>query len=188
MGFKIVVSNKVFKQCCMLDYMEQLHSGAKWLFRLRAYSVLLFFAIFLSVFSSGFLVAFITDFSSVILTSIIFVLIFMFVFGEIYARLAYPRWKYEFTPTELKIEKGIIWKIYKSIPYQRVQNVEIHRGIIARLLGFSSLNIHTAGYSGYGGRQGRGMGAEGSIPAIGPQAAEKIREFLMKKIGKRSGM
>ena len=103
------------------------------------------------------------------------------IISEIYSRMAYNRWFYEFTPTNLKIEKGIIWKKYSNIPYERVQNVDIHRGIIARMSGFSSVAIQTAGLS-YSRRGG--AGAEGAIPAVTPAAAEKIREFLMKKISK----
>ena len=103
--------------------------------------------------------------------------------AEIYARMAYNRWFYEFTEDNLKIERGIIWKKYSNIPYERVQNVDITRGIIARLCGFSSVNIQTAGfsYSPKGGAM-----SEGYIPAVDMGEAEKIREFLMKKISKNS--
>ena len=104
--------------------------------------------------------------------------------AEVYARMAYNRWFYEFTDTNLRIERGIIWKRYSNVPYERVQNVDITRGIIARILGFSSVNIQTAGYSiparGYRGQ------SEGYIPAVDRDHAEKIREFLMKKIHKKS--
>ena len=55
------------------------------------------------------------------------------------------------------------------------------------LLGFSSLNIQTAGYSGAGNR-GRGILAEGHIPAVSVKRAEEIRSLLMKKIVKRRVM
>ena len=171
--------------------MEQLHPGAKWLFRLRGYAG----AIFLLIFLSWFIIPAISVIASLILgigiNAILFIVIFsliVFIFlviiiAEIYARMAYNRWFYEFTPSNLKIEKGIIWKKYSNIPYERVQNVDITRGVIARIIGFSSINIQTAGYSG----GGRGMPvSEGYIPAVSQEAAEKIRGFLMKKIGKRS--
>ena len=34
---------------------------------------------------------------------------------------------------------------------------------------------------------GRGASAEGLIPAVSMEEAEKIRDFLMKKISKKSG-
>ena len=99
--------------------------------------------------------------------------------------MAYNRWFYEFTPTELKLERGIIWKRYSNIPYDRVQNVDIHRGIIARITGFSTVEIQTAGFHMSSGRHG-GARSEGHIPGVSIEAAEKIREFVMKKISHRS--
>ncbi|MDP3987240.1 MAG: PH domain-containing protein [Nanoarchaeota archaeon] len=102
----------------------------------------------------------------------------MIIVGEIYARMAYNRWFYEFNEDGLKIERGIIWKRYSNVPYERIQNVDVHRGILARMLGFSSVMIQTAGYSA------RAV-SEGNIPAISVDGAEKIRAFIMKKITQR---
>lgn len=167
--------------------MEKLHPGAKWVFRLRAYWTLFIFAIVISIYLMGIIGFFTGDPTSVALISVIVGLFVIIVVGEIYSTMAYNRWFYEFTPTNLKIERGIIWKRYSNVPYERVQNVDITRGIIARLLGFSTLNIQTAGYSAVG-RGGTSIGSEGYIPAVSITAAEKIREFLMKKIGKRQGL
>jgi len=100
--------------------------------------------------------------------------------------MAYNRWFYEFTPTNLKLERGIIWKRYSNIPYERVQNIDIHRGILARILGFSTVDIQTAGFHMVSSGR-RGM-SEGHIPALSIDNAEKIREFLMKKIGRKQGL
>lgn len=170
--------------------MEKLHPGAKWLFRFKGYATMFFLMIFLSVFLSSILsfLFFIIFGSGNIMGYILFFILFSFaiivIISEIYARMAYNRWFYEFAPTNLKIEKGIIWKKYSNIPYGRVQNVDIHRGILARMLGFSSVMIQTAGAS-YSPR-GVGMSVEGYIPAVTFKEAEKIRDFLMKKIAKRS--
>lgn len=165
--------------------MNKLHPGARWIFRLGALLPILIISVVLvgnlasllfgSIFTEdGLRVGF-------ILTSLFFIIIIFVIFIEIYARMAYNRWLYEFTPTNLKMERGIIWKRYSNIPYERVQNVDIHRGVIARILGFSEVRIHTAGYSG-GGR----YGPEGRIPAVNINNAEEIRDFLMKKISKNA--
>jgi len=169
-----------------MEDMRHLHPGAKWLFRIGAYFFFFFLAIFLSFFL-GFVALSLMG-GTGILILIIFIIIFTIVASEIYARLAYKNWKYEFTPTNLKIERGIIWKRYSNVPYERVQNVDIHRGILARMFGFSSVLVQTAGYSGYYGRYGRGR-PEGYLPAVGMEEAKRIRDFLMKKITKsRSGL
>jgi len=166
--------------------LSMLHSGARWSFRLRAYFSMIFICILLSVWLVPILVGFFSITLPVsIISGLVSYLILTLVIGEIYARMAYNRWFYEFTSSNLKVEKGIIWKKYSNIPYERVQNVDIHRGIIARMLGFSSVMIQTAGYSAPV-NGGYGVHTEGYIPAVSIKEAEKIREFLIKKIGKRS--
>ena len=167
--------------------MEKLHPGAKWLFRIKAYFTLVFLSFFLFIWGFSILGAIFfwenSGYLSSLLLPILYVIIFVIVVGEIYARMAYNRWFYEFTPMNLKIENGIIWKRYSNVPYERIQNVDITRGIIARIIGFSSVNIQTAGYS-----SGRGINVEGYIPAVSVNKAEEIRNFLMKKIGKKQGL
>ena len=113
-----------------------------------------------------------------ILLSIFVYFLLILIVGEIYTRLAYNRWFYEFTDDGLRLERGIIWKRYSNIPYERVQNVDVHRGVIARIFGFYSVLIQTAGYSAH-------PYAEGYIPALGIDQAEQIRTLVMKKITHR---
>lgn len=164
----------------------KLHPGAKWLFRFKIIWAIIFIIIFLGVFSFSIIIrATNLGIFSGFLSTIVVVFIMAIFLGELWVRLYYNRWFYEFTDTNLKLERGVIWKKYSNIPYARVQNVDIHRGIIARICGFSTVMIQTAGYSGGYGRYGR-IGAEGSLPAVGIKTAEKIRDFLMKKISRRS--
>lgn len=158
---------------------KQLHPGAKWSFRLGAYASMFFLLVIAFIWSINGL--FSSGFS---LGLGFFIIVFVIIVAEIYTRLAYANWKYEFTDDNLKVERGIIWKRYSNIPYQRVQNVDIQRGIIARLLGFSSVNIQTAGYSAPV-NSSYGVNAEGYIPAVDMKEAEEIRNFIMKKITKR---
>lgn len=179
--------------------MEKLHQGAMWSFRIRVYTTMIFLSFFLAWFVVPAIAVLFSFFgggnsglsSGPIFLAIFVYLIFIIIVGEIYARLAYKYWKYEFTKSELRLERGIIWKRYSNIPYERIQNIDIHRGILARILGFSTLNIQTAGYSG--GYQRSGIGgysmSEGHIPAVSKEGAEKIREWVMHKItGKKSGL
>ena len=173
--------------------MEKLHPGAKWSFRIGAYSTLIvtfafIIPIFMNVFIFGmFATGDVSGTGSIfpkVIISIILGLFFVVIFGEVYARLAYNNWRYQFTEHNLKLERGIIWKKYSNIPYERVQNVDIQRGIIARMMGFSTVDIQTAGAA----YSGRGISkSEGHIPAVGLKHAEEIREFLMKKISSKHG-
>jgi len=168
---------------------QQLHPGARWLFRIRGYIGAIFFLWIIGwilffplalVFKAG-TISPIMVFGNLFVLVIVYI-IAVIVLAEIYARMSYNRWFYEFADSNLRIERGIIWKRYSNVPYERVQNVDITRGIIARLCGFSTVNIQTAGYA----YSGRGMSrSEGYLPAVTIEGAEKIREFLMKKISKR---
>lgn len=163
---------------------KQLHSGAKWLFRLNIFWTVVLLLIILG----SFLIPLTLELkeSNIIKTIIygtIFFTVLILVLGEIWVRMAYDRWFYEFTNDNLRLERGVIWKRYSNIPYGRIQNVDITRGIIARIIGFSTVNIQTAGYSA---ASGKGIHSEGYIPAVSEKEAEQIRDFLIKKIEKRN--
>lgn len=170
--------------------MKQLHPGAKWFFRINGYWAFLFLAlifgwmivpIFLAIFKANLGTAFIT-----IISVFLLYILAVIILGEVYARMAYNRWFYEFTPNQLRLERGIIWKRYSNVAYERIQNVDITRGIIARIIGFSTVNIQTAGYSAPAGKSFAAH-AEGYIPAVSKQEAEQIREFVIKKISASKG-
>jgi len=168
--------------------MQQLHPKAVWLFFIQFLFLLLtpFFFIFF-VFGSRY---------SVVLSAtkgvgfswgwLIFGIIVYILFCYLWARLSYRFWRYEISENAIKIEKGVIWKKYVSIPYERIQNVDIYRGLLARILSLSDLHIQTAGYSGYGRH---GMGTEGRFPGLDPQTAERLREELIKRAkGTKQGL
>ena len=164
--------------------MNKLHPGARWQFRIGGYFLFGFLGMFFGIWIFAFIAGLFLDLAGsssilpVSLFSIFGYSLFVIIVSEIYARMSYNRWFYEFTDDGLRLERGIIWKKYSNIPYERIQNVDVYRGIIARMLGFSSLRIQTAGFSGP-------AGAEGNIPAVEMNKAEKIRSFVMKKITRR---
>jgi len=161
--------------------MEKLHPGARWSFRISGYFMFGFIGIFFGLWILPFWLESIfanKSIGNVVLFSILGYIVLIIIISEIFARMSYNRWFYEFTDEGLRLERGIIWKRYSNVPYERIQNVDVHRGIIARILGFSSLMIQTAGYSGQ-------MHAEGYIPALEMHKAEKIRSFVMNKITNR---
>ncbi len=173
--------------------MNNLHPGVRWLYRLKAYGSLVIVSLFVTVYLFQ-IFKFISGGSLGIglAIAILFYFSFIIALSEIYARMSYNRFLYEITNEGIKIEQGIIWKKYTSIPYERVQNVDIQRGIIARMLGFSTVQIETAGQSGmnshYGfkfGNRNREYKSEGYLPAIDSVGAEEMRAFIMKQIKHR---
>lgn len=104
----------------------------------------------------------------------------------LWSRLYYNCYKFDFSEGVFKKEKGIVLKKYTSIPYKRIQNVDIHRGLLARMLGLSNLMIQTAGSSG-GGNVLTGN-PEGKLPGLTKERAEEIRKELMKKTSGEEGL
>src|SRR3989344_8042912 len=102
----------------------------------------------------------------------------------VWAKLTNYFYRYELTDAGFRKESGVIYKRYVTIPYDRIQNVDIYRGIVARLLGLSDLQVQTAGSSAVYGRAGFGMNAEGRLPGLSKEEAEQLRNRLTERIGR----
>lgn len=62
-----------------------------------------------------------------------------------------------------------------AIPYGKIQNVDVVRGILARLFNLADIRIQTAGQSNpY-------TVAEGHLPGLSRDEAEKLRDELIKR-------
>lgn len=79
---------------------------------------------------------------------------------------------YETSHEGIKIEQGILWKSSTYIPYNKIQNIDIHRSLISRMLGLSTIFIQTAGAGEFS--------SEGVIPGMLAADALELREKLLK--------
>lgn len=61
---------------------------------------------------------------------------------------------YTMTDGEVRVERGVWWKMHHSIPYSRIMNVDVIQGPISRKLKVGTVDIYTAGYTGRGGGSG----------------------------------
>ena len=93
----------------------------------------------------------------------------------IWAVLTYNAYSFEIQQDRIVIQKGVIYTKKTSIPFQRIQDVSIFRGILAKLLGFSSVRIETAGTAGQYAR------TEGYLPVLDRDVAEKISQEIISK-------
>ena len=98
----------------------------------------------------------------------------------IWAKLTYKNYRFGLTSKTIRIEQGVINKKYVDIPYNRIQNIDIYQGLLARLLGLATLQIQTAGYS-----QGRSLWSvlnpEGRLLGVSYQTAQKLRDELVQR-------
>ncbi len=92
------------------------------------------------------------------------------------AKLSVHFYRYELADAGFRKELGVIYKKYITIPYDRIQNVDITRGILERLLGLSRLIIQTAGAS-----SGVAGVAEGVLPGLSREVAEQLRDDLIAR-------
>lgn len=168
--------------------MKQLDPKAVWLFFihlvLRWFIVMILFGMGVVGFLVGLLSDSSANFDSGDGASLSFFIFFLgiipafFILCFVWAKLTYRFYRYEFTDTGFRKEFGVISKKYVTIPYDRIQNVDIYRGILARMLGLSDLNIQTAGASAI---FGRGVSAEGRLPALSREIAEQLRDELIER-------
>ncbi len=155
---------------------QQLDPKAVWLFFFRWVFAFLFIAFWIG---SGFIIVLSNTkmgaFGIGLLT-----LLGVLVLAFIWAKLTYHFYRYELIEEGFRKEMGVIFKKYVTIPYDRIQNVDIYRGILARILGLSDLNIQTAGMSASVGKFGGG-GAEGRLLGLSREVAEQLRNELINR-------
>lgn len=169
--------------------MQNLHPRAIWLFFIPALLpapgfIIAFFVLGLTVTSEveGGLPLFLSGGSLIALSILVTALYIAGAF--VWAKLTYHFYRYELRDDGFRKEHGIIWKRYVTIPYDRIQNVDIFRGLIARILGLSDIQVQTAGAITAGSY---GAFAEGRLPGIGKVEAEKIRDELVRRARESRG-
>lgn len=79
--------------------------------------------------------------------------------------LSWRRFRYGLGPHELVIESGILTRTRRSIPFDRIQDIDIERGPLQRLFGLAKVHIETGG----------GAGEEGVIDSVTVVQADALR-------------
>lgn len=64
-----------------------------------------------------------------------------------WALLTYRNWRYGFTDEGIEIKKGVVRKRYDTIPYTKIQNVDVKQDLLSRMLDLGKVVIQTAGSS-----------------------------------------
>ena len=82
--------------------------------------------------------------------------------------LVWRRFKYGVGSTEIVIESGVVHRNRRSIPFDRVQDVDIERTFLARLFGLAKVRIET----GAGGKD------EGLLDSVSLAEANRLREAI----------
>jgi len=167
--------------------MQQLDKKAAWLFFLSNIPRALIPAIFILFWGSIFIVGLgdgvtYNKYSGDMSLWLWFAVPVFIVACFVWAKLSYHFYRYELTDAGFRKELGVVYKRYVTIPYDRIQNVDIYRGILSRMLGLSDLHIQTAGMST--GAGAAGAGSEGRLPALSQEVAEQLRDELIQRAQK----
>jgi membrane protein YdbS with pleckstrin-like domain len=91
--------------------------------------------------------------------------------GVWYPSRAWRAWGYVVREHDLLITGGVVVRQLVSIPAGRIQHVDIHQGPIERAMGLARVRVYTAS----------GGGADGIIPALTLEAADALRERLVRR-------
>lgn len=90
-------------------------------------------------------------------------------------RLAFKKKGFAFRNHDVLFRHGIIATTTIVIPYNRIQHVSLHEGLLSRYFGLAKIEIFTAG----------GSSSDIEIPGIEKGQAENIKQLLMGKIQKQ---
>lgn len=91
------------------------------------------------------------------------------------SRIGFLKKGFAFRNHDLLYRSGILATNTIIIPYNRVQHVALHEGIVSRFFGLAKIEIFTAG----------GSASDIEISGIAKEQAENIKQLLMGKIQKQ---
>lgn len=132
---------------------------------LLALALIGFFLI--AYFSSG-------NISIEVLIGVPFIFVAFFVGKLVLVILGFPKKGYLLREQDVSYRSGLL--IYKltTIPFNRIQHVEVSQNIVEKSFGLSRVKIFTAG----------GSVSDLSIPGLLPDKAHQIESFLLSKVSK----
>ena len=108
-------------------------------------------------------------------TTFIFIYLVLLLVTLFFLRIGFKKKGYAFRNHDVLYRSGVIATNSMVIPYNRVQHVALHEGLISRIFGLAKVQIFTAG----------GSSSDLEIPGIPKEEAENIKQLLMGKIQKQ---
>lgn len=82
--------------------------------------------------------------------------------------LVWMRFRYHIGEHDIRIEKGILNRTARSIPYERIQDVSIEQKPLARIMGLGEVKFETGG----------GEGDDAKLSFVTVDEAERLRELV----------
>jgi putative membrane protein len=89
----------------------------------------------------------------------------------LYRWLAWTRFRYFVADDDIRIERGLLSRSARSIPYDRIQDVSVEQKPLARLLGIGEVKFETGG----------GVGDEAKLSFVSLAEAQRLRETVRSR-------
>lgn len=105
------------------------------------------------------------------------VILVLCIIEYIHSKFFYKYFKFYLKEKHFQKECGILYKRFVTIPYDRIQNIDIYQSLIDRFFNLYRISIQTAGNSGH-------SLPEGKIPFIDKEQAWAVRKALLENIEK----
>ncbi|RQG89795.1 hypothetical protein EA462_07185 [Natrarchaeobius halalkaliphilus] len=83
----------------------------------------------------------------------------------------YYRFEYEITSDTFDVQSGVFSRRSREIPYGRIQNVDVARGVLQRLLGLAVVSIETAG----------GGNTEATLRFVSEDEATRLQQQIRRR-------
>ncbi|HMP30395.1 MAG TPA: PH domain-containing protein [Saprospiraceae bacterium] len=92
----------------------------------------------------------------------------------LYSRYYYKLLMYAIREKDITVKDGVIFLNTTTLPFNRVQHVEINQSFVQRYFKIATLQLYTAG----------GSGVDLTLPGLSEEIAEKIKSFIINKNAK----
>lgn len=91
----------------------------------------------------------------------------------VWAGAAWRRWRWSAGPASLELCHGVVVSRRSAVPYHRIQQIDVVRGPVERMLGLATLTVRTAAAT-----------SDASIPGLAASNADDVRRFLLERAGR----
>jgi uncharacterized protein len=90
----------------------------------------------------------------------------------LWAHLEWSRWSWTIFDDAIELRNGVVSRRASLVPFHRIQQIDLHRDPLERMLGLSSLVLRTAAAT-----------SDARIPGIDAGHAEGLRHQLLARAG-----
>ena len=92
--------------------------------------------------------------------------------GALFGRAAWRRRSWSLGPRALELHRGVVRHRATSVPYERIQQIDVERGPLERMFGISQLVVRTAAAT-----------TDANLYGLSPADADHLRHELLELAG-----